>query len=64
MKRRLLTSSEVAAELGLSRSSIARYATAGYITPEVTTPGGQYRWDLEKVREQLRAMNQRRRDEG
>lgn len=59
MKRRLMTSSEVAAELGLSRSSIARYAAAGYITPELTTPGGQYRWDLEAVRRQLRELRER-----
>lgn len=63
MKRRLLTSSQLAAELGLSRQSIARYAKRGLITPEVVTPGGQYRWDLETVRRQLRELWERQRDE-
>lgn len=53
-RRRLLTSSQLADELGLSRQTIARYAKKGLLTPEFVTPGGQYRWDLEKVKTELR----------
>lgn len=63
VRKRLLTSGQVAAELGLSRSAIARYAREGSITPEVITPGGQYRFDLDRVREELRQLAERRRNE-
>jgi excisionase family DNA binding protein len=56
---RLLTTGEVARELGLSPRSIARWAQAGQLKPTLVTPGGQYRWELEDVREQLRAMRKR-----
>jgi DNA-binding transcriptional MerR regulator len=57
----LLTTSELAKALGLSLRSVQRYIAAGNITPELTTPGGHHRWDLDNVREQLR--EQRRRSE-
>jgi len=47
----------------LSRSAIARYAREGSITPEVITPGGQYRFDLDWVRGELRQLAERRRNE-
>jgi excisionase family DNA binding protein len=57
----LLTTSELAKALGLSLRSIQRYIAAGHITPELTTPGGHHRWNLDDVRNQLR--EQRRRSE-
>lgn len=59
---RLISTGEVAKALGLSRSSIARYAADGRLTPELVTPGGQYRWDLESVKAELRKLAQERRD--
>ena len=61
-KKRLLTSTQVADELGLNRRTIARYVTEGWITPDVITPGGQYRFDHDKVREQLRQVAEERRN--
>jgi excisionase family DNA binding protein len=51
--RRLLRSSEVASALGVSRTTIYRWVQDGVITPELTTHGGQARFDLEAVRRQL-----------
>ncbi|WP_175455096.1 MULTISPECIES: MerR family transcriptional regulator [Actinopolyspora] len=56
-----VTTGELAKALGLSRRSIARYAEAGQITPEFTTPGGHHRWDVDKVRQQLRDQSPRKR---
>lgn len=63
MPRKLLTSGEVADELGLSPRTISRYAREGLITPELVTAGGQYRFNLEKVRAELRQLAERRRAE-
>ena len=61
MRRVLLTTAELARELRLSVKTIQRYQRTGKLRPTLVTPGGQYRWDLEDVREQMRAL--RRRDE-
>lgn len=54
-----MTTSELARSLGLSLRSVQRYIAAGHITPELTTPGGHHRWDVAKVREQLRELRKR-----
>jgi DNA-binding transcriptional MerR regulator len=60
----LLTTPQLARALGLSISSVRRYAAAGQIKPELTTPGGHYRWSVESVRQQLRELQQRTRNDG
>ena len=55
----LVTTGQLAAELGVSRSAILKWHRAGLITPELITPGNHLRWDAERVREQLRARRQR-----
>jgi len=45
-----------AKRLGVSIASLTRWARAGLITPAYRTPGGQYRWGLDDLREQLRNM--------
>jgi DNA-binding transcriptional MerR regulator len=59
----LLTTSQLARALGLSLSSIKRYISAGQIKPDLTTPGGHYRWNVASVRRQLRELQQQRRDQ-
>lgn len=49
----LVSSSELARELGVSLRSVQRWIKDGKITPEFTTPGGHHRFDPDKVREQL-----------
>lgn len=63
MPRKLLTSGEVADELGLSPRTISRYAREGIITPELITAGGQYRFNLDRVREDLRKHAEKRRQQ-
>ena len=60
----LVTTSELARALRLSLRSIKRYIAAGQIKPELTTPGGHYRWSVESVRQQLRELQQRTRNDG
>ncbi|QRK93859.1 helix-turn-helix domain-containing protein [Saccharopolyspora erythraea] len=58
-----MSTGELAKTLGLSRSSIARYAVDGRLTPALITPGGQYRWDLDDVKDQFRKLAQDRRND-
>lgn len=58
-KKRLLTSGQLADELGISPRSIAHYAQTGQLEPTLVTPGGQYRWELEDVHRQLKEMRKR-----
>ncbi|MBA8824581.1 DNA-binding transcriptional MerR regulator [Saccharopolyspora lacisalsi] len=59
---RLLTSGQLARELGISHQSITNYARNGQLEPTLVTPGGHYRWDLEDVKQQLRTKDQQRRE--
>ncbi|QUH06422.1 MerR family DNA-binding transcriptional regulator [Saccharopolyspora erythraea] len=58
-----MTSSQLADEIGVSRRSIARYVAAGILVPELYTPGGQARFDLEKSKQQLREHTRRQREQ-
>ena len=54
-----VSTGEAARELGISARSLARWAHDGQITPEMTTPGGHHRWNMDSLREQLRALRKR-----
>jgi excisionase family DNA binding protein len=56
---RLLSTGELARELGVSRGAVLKWANDGLIVPAFTTPGGHLRWDLEDVRRQVRELRQR-----
>jgi DNA-binding transcriptional MerR regulator len=56
---RLITTGELARALGLHTRTIQRYRIEGVITPEIETAGGHARWDLEKVKQQLRELRRR-----
>ncbi|WP_233159244.1 MerR family transcriptional regulator [Pseudonocardia sp. MH-G8] len=58
-KRRLLLTAELAAELGVSARLIQQYRQEGTLVPTLETPKGHARWDLDDVREQLRALRKR-----
>lgn len=60
--KQLLSSGELAKELGISRRSISRYADEGQISIALVTPGGRYKFDLDVVREELRKLAQERRE--
>jgi DNA-binding transcriptional MerR regulator len=40
--------------LGVNRGTIARWVQSGLVTPALVTAGGQYRWDLDDLKRQLR----------
>jgi excisionase family DNA binding protein len=49
----LLTSRDLSRRLGISPRTVARWVREGRLTPEYTTPGGQYRFRWDDVRKQL-----------
>ncbi|MEV0698236.1 MerR family transcriptional regulator [Saccharopolyspora sp. NPDC050389] len=57
---RLVSSSELARELGVTRQTVARWVRSGVITPVTVTAGGQARFDMEQAKRELR--EHRRRD--
>ena len=56
---RLITTAQAARVLGIHRSTLVRWAQQGTVRPEYTTPGGQFRWNLDDLRRQLRELRQR-----
>ena len=56
---RLVTTGELARALGLHTRTLQRYRAEGLITPEIESKGGHARWDVEKVKEQLRALRRK-----
>jgi hypothetical protein len=49
----LLTTNELAQQLGVAAGTVRYYRSAGRISPARQTPGGHARWSLEQVRRQL-----------
>ncbi|GGJ01543.1 hypothetical protein GCM10011581_43430 [Saccharopolyspora subtropica] len=60
---RLVSSSEVARELGVTRQTVARWVRQGIITPAAVTAGGQARFDVDQVKQQLREHGRKQRAE-
>lgn len=48
--------SVAAAAIGVGHSTLARWWKEGKVTPVMVTPGGHARWNVEDLREQLRAQ--------
>lgn len=57
----LVSTSVAARELGLSRSTLQRWAQQGLVVPDLITVGGQYRWDVERLRRELHEQAEQRR---
>lgn len=55
----LVSSGVLARELGVSRSAIVKWRRQGLIEPDLVTPGGHPRWDVERIRVALREQRQR-----
>ena len=55
MPPRYVTTAVAAHELGLGRNTLSGWARRGLVTPAYVTPGGQNRWDLDDLRQQLGA---------
>jgi predicted site-specific integrase-resolvase len=52
----LVPTGTAAKALGVAHSTLARWWQEGRVTPALVTPGGHARWDVENLREQLRAL--------
>lgn len=55
----LVSTGQAARVLGVHVRTLQRWAEAGLITPDLVTPGGHMRWDVDRLREELRAMQRR-----
>jgi DNA-binding transcriptional MerR regulator len=55
---RLLPSGDAARAVGVSPRTLQRWVREGLIKPTERTAGGQYRWLVDDLREQIRALNQ------
>lgn len=60
---RLVTTGQAAKELGVTRRSIVRWVRRGELEPDYVTPGGHYRWDVERLRAEVRQRLKDLRDE-
>jgi len=49
----LLSTNELAQQLGVAASTVRYYRSSGLIRPARQTPGGHARWSLEQVRREL-----------
>jgi len=52
-----------AKELGIAPRTLQRWATRGLIKPDAVTLGGHYRWDVDRLRRELRELAERDRDD-
>lgn len=53
-----MTTGKAAEALGVSLTTLQRWAHQGLVTSALRTAGGHFRWDLDDLRAQLRAMDQ------
>lgn len=58
-RERLVSTGEAARALGIDPSTLARWARSGLATPDFTTAGGHMRWNVERLRAELREQRQR-----
>ena len=56
---KLVTTGQAARELGIHPSTLTRWADAGLATPDFVTAGGHMRWDVERLRAELREIRDR-----
>jgi DNA-binding transcriptional MerR regulator len=59
---RLVTTAELARALGLAPRTIQKYRKDGLLTPDLESIGGHARWNVERVREELRRIAAERRE--
>jgi DNA-binding transcriptional MerR regulator len=62
MAARLVPTGVAARELGVNVRTLQHWAAEGMVEPDLVTPGGHMRWDVERLRQQLRALREKRDD--
>jgi predicted site-specific integrase-resolvase len=58
-----VTTGEAAAELGVTATTLREWMHKGIVTPALTTAGGQARWRMSELRQQLAEHAAKRDDE-
>ncbi len=58
-RRKLVSSAVTAAELGVSQRTLQQWTADGLVKPDLWTPGGHARWDVDRLREELREKRER-----
>jgi predicted site-specific integrase-resolvase len=53
-----MSTTEAARALGIHPKTLTKYVTQGKVRPTLRLPSGQMRWDLDALKEQLRALNE------
>jgi predicted site-specific integrase-resolvase len=49
----LVPTPDAAKALGISARTIQRYVKAGLIEPDLRLPSGKFRWNVDRLREQI-----------
>lgn len=60
----LVSTTEAAKTIGVRNRTLARYVERGLITPAVILPSGHYRWDPDKLAEQMDEVRRRHHSRG
>ena len=55
---KLIRTAEAARALSVDPSTLSRWAQKGLVKPAFRTAGGQARWDLDDLREQVRRVTE------
>jgi len=58
-----VSSGEAAKRIGVSQSTLANWVQRGWVTPHLRTPGHRYRWQVERLKRELRELGQQHGDE-
>jgi DNA-binding transcriptional MerR regulator len=58
-KDELVATGVAAKQIGVHRGTLVRWWQQGLVEPELVTPGGQARWDVGKLKQQLRERRPR-----
>lgn len=53
----LLSTTEAARALGIHPKTLTKYVSQRKVRPTLRLPSGQMRWDLDDLKDQLRAMD-------
>jgi DNA-binding transcriptional MerR regulator len=56
---KLVSTGQAARAIGVSQSTLAAWVLQGRIEPHGRTLGGHYRWDIERLKSEIRAMQTR-----
>lgn len=56
-KDELVATGVAAKQIGVHRATLVRWWQQGLVKPDLVTPGGQARWNVERLKRELRGPN-------